>query len=63
MRRLKGKAVIETTWDVEILTDLYPRDDEIQKATREAINAALLNETLATRVTIKSLEMNITEEG
>ena len=63
MRKLKGKAVIEAIWDVKIPEDSQRRDaDEIRKAAKGIVKEALMDEAMATKVFVKSLEMNITEE-
>lgn len=63
MRKLKGKAVIEAIWDVEIPEDALLRDtEELRKVARKTVIEALKVEAMATKVFVKSLEMNITEE-
>lgn len=63
MKKVKGKAVIEAIWDMEIPEDALLRDtEELRKVARKTVIEALKVEAMATKVFVKSLDMNITEE-
>ena len=62
-RRLKGKAIVEVMWDVQIPHDASREDDQFQEAAKDAIREGLVSEAMATDVIIKSIEMHIAEAG